>query len=228
MRKRPCAVAPAQRLEQPGAGAVHRDRLEPALRRQRVDDDDLGAVRLVEPAGDRLGDAARGEILALGIDEAPRRGDQVEVEPLDLADRLGLGSIRAASARCATSTSWNCGASSSGQQSLPPLIGASAAPPATLPAVARQFAEARRRRGLRARWWHRARADRAAPFGRAAARLVVAVLARVPAVAGHVDAAAEGEAVVDHDDLLVVRGGRRMGAVEPGVDARVPHPCAAR
>ena len=52
-----------------------------------IDDDDFGAVRFVQPLGDRLGDPARREILALGIDLALRRGDLVEVERLDLGQR---------------------------------------------------------------------------------------------------------------------------------------------
>jgi hypothetical protein len=53
---------------------------------------------------------------------------------------------------------------------------------------------------------------------------MVAMLRRVPAVAGHVDTAAEGHAVVDHDDLVMVRGAQCCGAVEPRVDARMGHP----
>jgi hypothetical protein len=54
------------------------------------------------------------------------------------------------------------------------------------------------------------------------------MLGRVPAVAGHVDAAAEGQAIVDHDDLVMVRGAQRRGAVEPRVDARMGHPAHQR
>ena len=50
------------------------------------------------------------------------------------------------------------------------------------------------------------------------------MLACVPAIIRHVDAAAEGEHVVDHDDLLVVRGPGRVGAVEPELEAPGPHP----
>ncbi len=50
------------------------------------------------------------------------------------------------------------------------------------------------------------------------------MLARIPALAGHVDAAAKGKLVVDDDDLLVVRGGDGVMAVQLGVDALVRHP----
>jgi hypothetical protein len=44
-----------------------------------------------QPPPDRLGHATRREILALGIDRAPRGGDLVDIELLDLAD---LGALR--------------------------------------------------------------------------------------------------------------------------------------
>jgi hypothetical protein len=55
------------------------------------------------------------------------------------------------------------------------------------------------------------------------ARVGVPVLARVPAVGGHVDAAAEGQGVVDDYDLLVVAGAGRMVGVEAEVDPLAPH-----
>ena len=64
--------------------------------------------------------------------------------------------------------------------------------------------------------------------GMAATKFVVAMMPRVPAIAGHVDAAAKGEAVVDHDDLLVVRGAEGMGAVEADMDARMQRPARHR
>ncbi len=74
------------------------------------------------------------------------------------------------------------------------------------------------------------RADRVVPRlvgtarGTPPPRIVMAMLARVPAVAGHVDPAAKGEAIVDDDDLLVMRPRGRMMPVELGMDARMPHP----
>jgi hypothetical protein len=50
------------------------------------------------------------------------------------------------------------------------------------------------------------------------------MLAGIPAVGRHVDAAAEGERVVDHDDLLVVRCAGGMRAVELELDPLVRHP----
>jgi len=57
-----------------------------------------------------------------------------------------------------------------------------------------------------------------------AVRVAVAMRRRVPAVAGHVDAAAEGHAVVDHDDLVMMGGTDVRRAVEPCVDPPVRHP----
>src|SRR5690606_19665859 len=57
--------------------------------------------------------------------------------------------------------------------------------------------------------------------GIAAARIASAVLARVPAAGAQVDPAAEGDPVVDHDQLLVVRAAERVLAVEPELDAPV-------
>ena len=48
--------------------------------------------------------------------------------------------------------------------------------------------------------------------------VVVDMAARVPAVGGHVDAAAESEPVVDHHDLVVVAGTDRVRAIELEVD----------
>lgn len=45
-------------------------------------------------------------------------------------------------------------------------------------------------------------------------RIDVAMRTRIPAIDGHVDAAADGQRVVDDDDLLMMRRTDRMGAVE--------------
>jgi hypothetical protein len=53
---------------------------------------------------------------------------------------------------------------------------------------------------------------------------MIIVGAGIPAVVCHVDAAAEGERIVDHHDLLVMRGPRRVGAVESELEAASAHP----
>ena len=57
-----------------------------------------------------------------------------------------------------------------------------------------------------------------------APRIVLTVLARVPTVAGHVDAAAKCEIFVDRDQFLMMRSSRGMVPVELGVNPQVSHP----
>ncbi|WP_348643140.1 hypothetical protein [Rhizobium sp. WL3] len=56
-----------------------------------------------------------------------------------------------------------------------------------------------------------------------ATRVVVQMPAGVPALGGDVDAAAEGQHVVDDHDLLVMGGGRRMRAIQFEVDVGRGH-----
>lgn len=91
------------------------------------------------------------------------------------------------------------------------------------PAVAAQFGECRRRRtGDRGRRIVPRLVEptaRQPPSG-----VVVAMRTRVPALRGHVDPAAKGEAVVDRHDLLVMRRSGRVMGVELHMDARMPCP----
>ncbi len=105
--------------------------------------------------------------------------------------------------------------------------GSECVPARFAPAPAREFAE---RGGGRALQCHRQIVPWA--VGRSvrhdAARIVVEVIGRVPAVAGHVDTAAKSQAVVDHHDLVMVSRTGRRGGVEAGVDARMGHPAQHR
>ena len=56
------------------------------------------------------------------------------------------------------------------------------------------------------------------------ARLDILVPPRVPTPVGHVDAAAKCQTVIDHDDLLVMRGAGRVETVQLGVNSAVSHP----
>ena len=58
----------------------------------------------------------------------------------------------------------------------------------------------------------------------AAAGIVVAVGAGVPAAGGDIDAAGKGETVVDDHDLLVMRAAERVACVEPEGDLAVHEP----
>ena len=56
-------------------------------------------------------------------------------------------------------------------------------------------------------------------------RVAGAVLGCIPAARGQIESSDEGEAVVDNDDLLMMRTGERMGVVEPEVDVLMRLPC---
>ena len=59
-----------------------------------------------------------------------------------------------------------------------------------------------------------------------AARIVEPMLARVPAPGGQIEPARERDRVVDHDDLLVLRGAERKVVVEAEADSAVAFPNA--
>ncbi len=81
-------VAGAQGLKQARAGGIHRLLFQPAIGLFRIDDDDIRPIGITQPRGDCLRNAAGGEILAFGIDGPLRRRDLVEIESLNLSQRL--------------------------------------------------------------------------------------------------------------------------------------------
>jgi hypothetical protein len=83
----------------------------------------------------RLGDTARREILAFGIDIAPRSSDQRQVRRLDLENRRFSAGR---DLQIATEILRNCASRSSGPQSPPPRTGA--VPVAGFPALPSQLA----------------------------------------------------------------------------------------
>ena len=91
------------------------------------------------------------------------------------------------------------------------------------PAVARQLDE---RPGGRAFHHHRHVVPRAVTraAGALAPVVALAMVARIPAPVGHVDAAAHRQLVVDHDDLLMMAAADRVDAVELEVDPLVRQP----
>ena len=65
----PVAIGLAQALDQLGAQHVHRGFLEPAVAEQTQHQHDLGTVGLRQPLLERGGDARRGEVLVLDVDQ---------------------------------------------------------------------------------------------------------------------------------------------------------------
>src|SRR5436309_7462748 len=85
-----------QALHEAVAQHTHRLLFEPARARRRSDNDHLRPMRLLQAVAERRGDASGGEILANDIDVAPRVGDGVEIEVLDLPNfgTAGIGRLR--------------------------------------------------------------------------------------------------------------------------------------
>jgi hypothetical protein len=93
-----------------------------------------------------------------------------------------------------------------------------------MPSLARHASE--HARGVAVDGHHHVVERRVGSIGHDAPRLVGRVLRRVPALARQVDAAAERDGVVDHDELLVMRPTGRVRVVELHADApvRLPPP----
>ena len=207
------------------ARRVHRERLEPALSVLGIDDHDLGTVGFGQPRRDCLGDLARREILAFGIDRDFRRRDLRDEQMLDLANFGAVGHVGRSSGNP------DLNLFELGCQPLRPtarrrigrLDRVERMPAGMFPAIAGELAQRRRNGALQ-------RGRRIVPgrigfaIGQHSARLDIAVMPRVPPLARHVDPAAECEAIVDHDDLLVVRTAGRVETVELGMDPRMLHP----
>ena len=210
-------VGPADDLQHPGARGAHRLFREPALGGPRVEHDDIGAVGLAQPLGDRLGDPAAGEVLALHVDRAAGRGDRRQPQQLDLVHQVLAVVLGAGAGDRDVDV---------GEQGLDllgpalPLLGdlLEPLPGAALPPLASEF-------GDRMSGGPGHHAGRVVPRpGRPAlgasgcrttsVRVAVGVVGGVPAVRGDVDAADEGQAVVDDHDLLVMRSADRVVGVD--------------
>ncbi len=87
----------AHGMQQAHARAVHRGLFKPPVRRQRVDQDNLGRVWTAQHLGQRLCHAARGEILAFRIDEVSRGPNMLDKQLFDLG-HFGMAAPRGAGA----------------------------------------------------------------------------------------------------------------------------------
>ena len=209
-------VGLAQPLDQARAQDVHGVLFQPAVREQAQQQHDLRPVGLRQPLLQRRGDARRGEVLVLDVERVLRRRDHVEVELLDLLDRRQLAARR-------------CGARDADLDVLQLrreggrpriIVGAGAhacdhrlhlLPGGGEPALARQRREAARRFAVQHD--HQVVERRIGLAVGDAPRVLRQVLRAVPAPHREVDAADEGDSVVDHHDLLVMRAGHRVRVV---------------
>ncbi len=161
--------------------------------------------------------------MVLGIDEALRRSDHVDVKGLDLANAL-LAVIFRARAR-----DGDLDVAELRPELLRPGIACGRRrldwlSARGLPPVPSMLAQRSRDRSV-----HRHRrvvpGAVAAAGGRPFAMLVaVAMLPRVPAVSRHVDPAAKGQPVVDHRNLVMVAGAGRMRPVQLEMDLLARRP----
>src|SRR5690606_34620659 len=166
---------------------------------------------------------ARGEVLAFSVDEALRPADLLGEQRLDFLD-AGIVLVFGPSAGDAYLDVLEVRFETVGpcarlrRLHWPEWLVAGAPP-----AIAGELVE---RTGGRAFDHHRHVVPRAVapPAETPAAGIVLEVLARVPALVGHVDSAAHGELVVDHRYLLVMAAADRMRTVELEVDAPAPQP----
>ena len=202
---------------------VHRLLFEPAIRMAGMHDHDLGRVVFLQPSDDRLGDGARGEILAFGIYEALRRADLIEIEALDFVHRTPVA-ISCARPRDADLDILELRLERFGPGASGGLLHLrQAITPGTGPAIVSQF---RQRSGDLTFHHHRRIVPWAVlPSVRSlAARIVFLVFARIPALVGHVDTAANRDLVVEHGDFLVMRTPDGMRGIEAEVDTPVSYP----
>ena len=172
--------------------------------------------RVPHPLGKMFGEAFRGEILVLDIDAALGAIDHVEEQGFDLAD-LALvveGGTGAGDADVDVGQVRRDALAATGRRSDAPAARArrrrAPSARAQAPPARRGFAVDHRLHVMERRIGHAGEID--------AARIVEAMRARVPAPGGEIEPAGERERVVDHDDLLVLRGAERQVVVEAETD----------
>ena len=193
---------------------AHGGLFQPAALPLRHNDHRFGSVRLGDALRDRVTDEGRTEILVLHVEMALRGGDHVGVEVADLV-HAGLAVERRRGTRDRHVNVRDVGTAVFG-----PRVAASrdchrARAPAdrTEPPLARELADDACRFAVHHGLDVVERSVRLA-VRIATTRIVCGVLARVPAAGRHVDPAAIGEAIVDDNHLLMMRGGWRVVGVE--------------
>ena len=217
------AIALRQPSQEPRPQDAHGALFEPTALLPREHGDNLRSVRLGEPSRQGGADSGRGQVLALDVNPAGRRRWRLRVgleHLLHAGPVLGGGMVRAmpsGTSRTAGST-WRGQKSSAGA----PVGGGSALPVPVRSAPARERRARRpphpRPSPARRRWGAYGR-----PAGSTRRAIGRVVGRRIPTANGEVESSGKRQGVVDHDNLLVMRGPDGVGTVQleyqPGMRA---------
>ena len=208
----------AQDLDEADAARRHGAVLDPAVMDPRRREHRLQPRHLPHPAGQAFGDAGAGQELVLDVDRLLRRIDHVLVQRLDLA-HLAFAGIERQGARDADGDIAEIGLDPFGPGNGPGGDGGQRLIAGALPAPAGELGQGPRG-GAVDRHLHVVE-GRVGDAGRVdAAGCRRPVLGGVPAPDREVEPADEGDRVVDHHDLLVVRGADRDLVVQAQLDLR--------
>ena len=230
-------VGRAQLLDEAAAQRLHRELFEPTMTQLAQYDDHFRTILFTQARRERFADFVGGEVLVLDIDRLAGGRDHVEIQRLHFAHavrsvRSGFGPrdrdphVSQRSQRATQASAKTKAVRRAARNKRRRFAGGSIACPSP---CASAHAPDRRARGL-----HRLQppssdretADRASLDD--ALCVLGRVITGVPAPAGQIDAAAEGDAIVDHDDLLVMRAADRMRIVVAEVHAMMRLPAQAR
>ena len=213
-------VRAAKPGDESGAQHVHRRALQPAAGVKRQNQHHLRTFGLAQPGGEGLSDPPRCQVLVLGVDPAPGRGDAVEIEPLDLPD-LGHAVVRGAGA-CdghIDVDGLRIDAGGPGQVAFHRARCQSLARREP-PALAREITE--RGSGFAGHdHLHVVKGSVTFAVRIDPARVVGQVLRAVPAAVRRVEPPCERDAVVDDHDLLMLARAERMVIVEAQLQSAV-------
>ena len=208
------AVGRAQHAMIAAAQRPHRRNLQPAALGEWRNHRDLGRIVFAQSPRERFVDQARGEILVLREDPAPRPGDRIQMQVSDLADgwiaverrfgardrdidigqcRFDPGRPRVGRCRCGSALRQPPGGAP------PTLAGKVPQRAGTVTSDDHPHVVERRVR-------HAAMVD--------PVRIISAVAARIPTHPGQVVTADEGDGIVDNDDLLMMGCTDRVLIVE--------------
>ena len=175
-----------------------------------------------KPTRNRFGNPARREVLAFNIDVAVSAFDLGNEQALDLVNAGGMGHVW----KCARDRDFNIGKIGlevTWPTRLPGFQRLESLSASALPSLPAQLGQ---RRGCSARQRCRGVMPRRIGLARWShpARFMIVMGTSVPPRARDVDAAAKCQAIVDRNNLLVVRSAGGMVTVKFCVNARMAHP----